>query len=420
MPLDAMPRKLLWNNQIVTYKTLAGSASTAWGWRNITGEHAMRLDETHEEIRRTTRRFADAVIRPEAAALDRDEHFPVDIYAQMAELGLFGITVPAEQGGAGLDALAYALVMEELSRGYASVADQCGLYELIATLLWVHGTPEQQRRWMGPLLRFERRPAYCITEAGAGTDVSGITTSAERTGEGWLLSGSKLWIHNAPVADVGFVLARTDKAAGKRGMSIFIVELDRDGVSRGPREHKMGQRASPVGALHFDAVALPPDALLGPEGRGFPMMMSVLDKGRIGIAALAVGIAQAGLEAALDYARTRRQFGRPIAEFQGLQWMLADMAKDITAARLLVHHAAAAFDSGEQATMACSMAKCFASDVAVAQTAQAVQIFGGSGYIRGFEVERLYRDAKITQIYEGTNQIQRSIIARELLGKGAA
>ncbi len=211
------------------------------------------------------------------------------------------------------------------------------------------------------------------------------------------------------------MLARTDKAAGHRGMSIFLVDRDRPGFVVDPKEHKMGQRAFQVGGLTFDRVELPEDALLGEAGRGFHIMMSVLDKGRIGIAALAVGIAQAGLEAALDYARTRRQFGQPIAEFQGIQWLLADMAKDITAARLLVHDAARRYDAGEGATTACSMAKCFASDVAVAQTANAVQIFGGSGYIRGFEVERLYRDAKITQIYEGTNQIQRTIIARQLL-----
>jgi alkylation response protein AidB-like acyl-CoA dehydrogenase len=378
----------------------------------------MLLSDTHQEIRQTTRRFAQEVIRPQAEALDRDETFPGAIYKAMGELGLFGITTPAELGGAGLDVLAYALVMEELSRGYASIADQCGLYELIGTLLSVHGTPEQQTRWLKRLLSAELRPAYCITEADAGTDVSGVKTTAERTSSGWRLNGSKLWIHNAPVADVGFVLARTDKAAGKRGMSIFIVEFDRPGASRGPKEHKMGQRASQVGALHFENVELPEDALLGAEGRGFQIMMGALDKGRVGIAALAVGIAQAGLEAALDYATTRKQFGQRIADFQGLQWMLADMAKDITAARLLVHHAACALETGQSATIHCSMAKCFAADMAVAQTANAVQIFGGSGYIRGVEVERLYRDAKITQIYEGTNQIQRSIIARELIAHG--
>lgn len=378
----------------------------------------MPISETHEQIRHTARRFADQAVRPQAEALDRDETFPAEIYRQMGELGLFGLTVPAELGGAGLDALAYALVMEELSRGYASVADQCGLYELIGTLLSVHGTPAQQTKWLAPLLSAKIRPAYCITEAEAGTDVSGIKSFAEKTPGGWRLCGSKLWIHNAPVADLGFVLARTDREAGKRGMSIFIVPLDLAGISRGAKEHKMGQRASQVGALHFDGVLLPPESLLGVEGRGFHIMMSVLDKGRIGIAALAVGIGQAGLEASLAYATQRKQFGQRIADFQGLQWLLADMAKEVTAARLLVHHAAEVFDSDRSATIFCSMAKCFAGDMAVAQTANAVQVFGGSGYIRGFEVERLYRDAKITQIYEGTNQIQRSIIARELLSKG--
>jgi len=379
----------------------------------------MPLSEVHEQIKDVTRRFANEVIRQAAEALDRDERFPAEIYQQMGELGLFGITVPDSLGGAGMDVLAYVVVMEELSRGYASIADQCGLVELAGTLLTVHGTAAQQQRYLKPILRAAKRAAYCITEAEAGTDVSGIKTTAERTPQGWRLNGSKLWIHNAPVADYGFVLARTDKAAGKRGMSIFVVDLALPGVSRGPKEHKMGQRASQVGALHFDNVELSADALLGAENRGFHIMMSVLDKGRVGIASLAVGIAQAGLEAALDYAQTRKQFGQPIIDNQGLQWMLADMVKDIQAARLLVRDAAAKLDANERATAACSMAKCFAGDIAVAHTANAVQIFGGSGYIRGFEVERLYRDAKITQIYEGTNQIQRSIIARELIAHGA-
>jgi alkylation response protein AidB-like acyl-CoA dehydrogenase len=380
----------------------------------------MPLSDVHKQIRDATRRFAGELIRPAAEALDREERFPAEIYRDMGGLGLFGITVPEAAGGAGMDVLAYALVMEELSRGYASIADQCGLVELACTLLTAHGTAEQQRRCLGALIKAEKRAAYCITEAAAGSDVSGIRTTAERTAAGWRLGGSKLWIHNAPVADYGFVLARTDKAAGRRGMSIFIVDLALPGVSRGPKEHKMGQRASQVGALYFDDVQLSADALLGEENRGFHIMMSVLDKGRVGIAALAVGIAQAGLEAALDYARTREQFERPIIENQGIQWLLADMAKDIHAARLLVHDAAARLDAGERATAACSMAKCFASDIAVQHTANAAQIFGGSGYIRGFEVERLYRDAKITQIYEGTNQIQRTIIARELIAHGAA
>jgi alkylation response protein AidB-like acyl-CoA dehydrogenase len=371
--------------------------------------------EIYTQIGDTARRFAETRVRPAAQDLDETERFPAEIYAEMAKLGLFGITVPEEFGGAGLDALSYALVMEELARGYASVADQCGLVELIGTLLSVHGSPVQRDAYLADVLGARKRVSYCITEAEAGTDVSGIRTTAQRDGDGFQLSGSKIWIHNAPVADIGFVLARTDPDAGHRGMSIFIVDLHAKGVSRGKKEHKMGQRASPVGALHFDNVALPKESLLGPLNRGFHIMMSVLDKGRIGIGGLAVGIAQAGLDAALDYAKTRRQFGKAIADNQGLQWILADMQKDITAARALVHRAAMVMDAGLPATMDCSIAKCFAGDVAVQHTANAVQVFGGSGYIRGFEVERLYRDAKITQIYEGTNQIQRTIIARELL-----
>ena len=379
----------------------------------------MYLSQTHLQVREMARAFANDVIRPITEELDRDERFPEEIYTQMAEIGLFGIGVPEEMGGPGFDTLAYAVVMEELSRGYSSVADQCGLVELISTLLVRHGTEAQRQKYLHDVVGMKTKVAYCITEPEAGTDVSGIRSEAVRDGDGWILNGGKIWIHNAPVADIGFVLARTDKEAGHRGMSIFIVDLGASGVERGPKEHKMGQRASQVGALTFVDVRLPADALLGEEGRGFHMMMSVLDKGRVGIAALAVGIAQAGLEAALAYAQERKQFKKPIAEFQGVQWLLADMAKDIEAARLLVHSAAVKIDSGAEATKACSIAKCFAGDMAVARTADAVQVFGGSGYIRGFEVERLYRDAKITQIYEGTNQIQRMIIARELIKHGA-
>lgn len=379
----------------------------------------MFLSQTHLQVRDTARQFADDVIRPCAEALDRDERFPAEIYAQMGGLGLFGICVPEEMGGPGLDTLSYAVVMEELSRGYASVADQCGLIELITTLLVRHGTDAQRVACLPDVMTAKTKVAYCITEPEAGTDVSGIRTTATKSGNDWVLNGNKIWIHNAPVADVGFVLAGTDTAAGNRGMSIFIVDLHSDGVERGPKEHKMGQRASQVGALTFSNVKLPAQALLGAENRGFHMMMSVLDKGRIGIAALSVGLAQAGLEAALDYAQDRKQFNQPIADFQGVQWLLADMAKDIEAARLLTFAAATKIDTDAPATKAASMAKCFASDVAVARTADAVQVFGGAGYIRGFEVERLYRDAKITQIYEGTNQVQRMIIARELIKHGS-
>jgi alkylation response protein AidB-like acyl-CoA dehydrogenase len=370
--------------------------------------------DTYVQIREMVIDFAREQIRPQAEQLDRDEEFPQAIFKQMGELGLFGITTDEQYGGAGIDCYAYAIVMEELSRGYSAIADQCGLVELICTLLDTYGTDEQKQRYLPSITSFEQKVAYCLTEAEAGSDLAGLKTTAVKDAGGWKLSGSKLWINNASLADVGLVLARTDPDLGHRGMSVFIVDLNAAGVSRGPKEHKMGQRASQVGPLFFDNVALPEDALLGEHNRGFYMIMSVLEKGRVGIGALATGIAQAGLDAALDYASTRKQFGSPIGDFQGVQWMLAQMAMEIAAARGLVHQAAMLLDNGQPATSACSMAKCFASDMAVRQTAEAVQIFGGSGYIRGYEVERLYRDAKITQIYEGTNQIQRTIIARQL------
>jgi alkylation response protein AidB-like acyl-CoA dehydrogenase len=373
------------------------------------------LSPLHVALRDAARRFADAEVAPHASDWDEAEAVPRALYRALAQAGLFGITVPEALGGAGADALSYALVMEELARGYASVADQVGLVELLGTLLSAHGTPGQQARYLAPLLRAELRCAYALTEEAAGSDLAGLRSAARRDGAGWVLDGAKLWIHNAPVADFAAVLARTDPAAGHRGMSIFLVDLDAPGVTRDRKERKMGQRGSPVGGLRFEGVRLPADALLGPEGRGFHMMMSVLDKGRVGIGALAVGLLQRALEDSVAHAKSRVQFGRPIAEFQAVQWMIADLAKDAQASRLMVHHAARLLDAGGNATLAASMAKCFASDAAVARIADAVQVHGGSGYIRGVTVERLYRDAKITQIYEGTNQIQRMIMAREIL-----
>lgn len=379
----------------------------------------LHSQDTYTQIYDMVRDFTKDVIRPVAEELDENESFPEEIYMQMAELGLFGITSPEEFGGAGLDCYAYSIIMEELSKGYSSIADQCGLVELITTLLSQYGTAQQKKAYLESIIKFDTKVAYCITEAEAGSDVAGIKTTAKETKDGWVLNGSKLWIHNAPLADVGAVLVRTNPELGHRGMSIFLVDLNKEGVTRGTKEHKMGQRASQVGALFFDNVKLEPNAILGEQNKGFYMMMSLLEKGRVGIAALAVGIAQAGLETALDYAQTRKQFSAPIIENQGLQWMLAQMAIEIEAARALVHKAALMIDNKVRATSASSMAKCFASDVAVRQTAEAAQIFGGSGYIRGYETERLYRDAKITQIYEGTNQIQRTIIARQLIKHGA-
>jgi hypothetical protein len=380
------------------------------------GGNAVPDAGTLEALRDTARRFAETEVAPRAAELDETEAFPRDIYVALGRLGLLGITVPEAMGGAEAGVTAYALVMEELSRGYASVADQVGLVELLATLLSEHGTPAQRDAFLAPLLCYEKSCAYALTEAEAGSDLAALKTTALRDGDGWRLSGEKMWIHMAPRADFAAVLARTDPAAGHRGMSIFLVDLHAKGVERLRAEHKMGQRASPVGGLRFEDVRLPAEALLGPEGRGFHMMMSVLDKGRIGIAALALGIMQRALEESIAYAKQRVQFGRPVAEQQAIRFMIADMAKDAHAARLMVRDAAERMDAGRRATLEASMAKCFAADAAVARTADAVQIHGGTGYIRGVTVERLYRDAKITQIYEGTNQIQRVIMARELLG----
>src|SRR3954453_20406422 len=286
-------------------------------------------EDRHRAIAEMVRDFAATEIKPRAAALDESESYPEELYRDMARLGLFGITTPEALGGLGADVVSYAIVMEELARGYASVADQCGLIELVSTLLSEHGTPAQQARYLGPLLAFERRCAYCITEPEAGSDVSGVRTTAVRDGAGFRLTGEKIWIHNAPVADFAVVLARTDPSAGKRGMAIVCGDADAPGYVRGRKEDKMGQRASQVGALHFEEIELPAAARLGPEGRGFHMMMSVLEKGRVGIAALAVGILQAALDAATAQAKSRRQFGQAIAEFQAVQWMLADMAKDV-------------------------------------------------------------------------------------------
>ena len=371
--------------------------------------------EEHLLIKNLASKFSDENIRPYVEEWDKNEIFPSELYLQMGEIGLFGIMVPEELGGCGFDCKAYAIVMEELSKGYSSVADQCGLVELLSNILVHHGTDNQRKIWLEDLIKSKKKGAYCITEAEAGSDVSNIKTSAEKTNDGWVLSGNKLWIHNAPVSDVAFVLARTDPEAGKRGMSIFIVDCGLEGVIKGPDEHKMGQRSSKVGELSFNNVVLDDESLIGQEGRGFHIMMSVLDKGRVGIAALAIGIAQAGLEASVNQVKIRRQFGKKISEFQAIQFLLADMVKDIEAGRLLTHSAAEKIDNNADASATCSMAKCFSSDIAVEHTSNAIQIFGGTGYIKGFEVERLYRDAKVTQIYEGTNQIQRIIIARKLL-----
>ena len=371
----------------------------------------------NELLAETVERFARDKVKPRAEELDETEEFPADIYSEMGKLGLFGITVPEADGGVGGTVLDYATVMEELACGYASVADQCGLIELITSLLVSFGTTEQKDHYMAGLQDATIRPAYALTEAESGSDLASIKTRAVADGDSWVLNGEKVYIHNAPVADMAVVLAVTDpEARSSRRLSMFLVDIDAtDGAERAYKEHKMGQRASQVGGFVFTDARLGPDAILGELGVGFPAMMNVLDKGRVGIAALSLGIHRAALDAAVSYAKERKQFGQPIGNHQGVAFQLADMATDYQASRQLIHHAANALDTGDPAANLCSMAKLFASEAAVRHTSTAVQVHGGSGYIRGVEVERLYRDARITMIYEGTSEIQRMIISRALL-----
>ncbi|MGI5950702.1 MAG: acyl-CoA dehydrogenase family protein [Brooklawnia sp.] len=384
-------------------------------------DHQPTAAERAEDVAALTemvREFAATRIAPIVEELDETERFPAEIYQEMGELGLLGITVPEAMGGAGGLASDYAIVMEELSYGYASVADQCGLVELVSSLLVAHGSQAQQQRYLPGLLAGTERCAYALTEAGAGSDLGGVKTRAVRDGDDWVLNGEKIFIHNAPVADYAMVLAVTNPELRKRGgMSMFLVDTDLPGVERAYREHKMGQRASQVGGFVFDNVRLPADALLGEEGTGFGAVLSVLEKGRLGIGALANGITRAALDTAREHAITRRQFGQPIGGFQSIAFTLADMATDYHAARLLLNEAAAKLDAGADANVACSMAKLFASEAAIRTTGKAVQILGGSGFIRGVPAERLYRDARITTIYEGTSEVQRMIISRSLVGR---
>lgn len=362
--------------------------------------------------------FVDERIRPVAAELDETERFPEEIYREMGQIGLFGITVPEEFGGAGGTAQDYLFVMESLSYGYASIADQCGLVEILGTLLSSYGTPEQHERYLRPMLTAEKRCAYALTEPGSGSDLGSITTRAVRTPTGWRLRGEKIYIHNAPVADFAVVLAVTDPERGKRGgISVFVVDIDgTPGVSRAYHEHKMGQRASQVGGLVFDDAELDASAMLGEEGKAFGYMMKVLAKGRLGISGLALGISRAALDAATRQSLERHQFGRAIADNQAVSFALANIAPGLQAGTSLSVTAAQAIDTGDpDAEVLCSMAKLNASENCVRHTDAALQVFGGNGFIRGYEVERLYRDARITKIYEGTSEMQRLIISRSLL-----
>jgi alkylation response protein AidB-like acyl-CoA dehydrogenase len=377
------------------------------------------LDSTNDEraaLVAMVRDFVRNEIAPIVEELDATERFPEEIYEQMGKLGLLGITIPESDGGVGGSVADYVAVMEELAYGYASIADQCGLVELVTSLISAYGSPEQKARYLPGLIAGTLRPSYALTEAQAGSDLGGLKTHAHRDGDGWVLNGEKIYIHNAPVADVAMVLAVTDPTKRKRGgMSMFLVPTDTPGVEKAYREKKMGQKASPVGGFIFSDVRLPADALLGAEGAGFSAVLHVLEKGRLGIGALANGITRAALDTAREHAQSRQQFGQAIASFQAVAFQLADMATDHRAARLLLDDGAARIDRGETAGAASSMAKLFASESAVRNTGRAVQILGGGGYIRGVPAERLYRDARITTIYEGTSEVQRLIISRDVL-----
>ena len=373
------------------------------------------IDDDRGDLIKMVRDFSVNEIVPIAEDLDASERFPEEIYSQMGELGLFGITVPQEFGGTGGSTRDYVAVMEELSYGYASVADQCGLVELVTSLLATFGTPEQRGRYIPGLVSGTMRCAYALTEPNAGSDLGGVKTRAVRDGDDWVLSGEKIYIHNAPVADVAMVLAVTDPAKRKRGgMSMFLVDTDLPGVTRAYREKKMGQKASPVGGFVFDDVRLPATAVLGEEGTGFGAVLNVLEKGRLGIGALANGISRAARDTAVEHAGSRRQFDQPLNSFQAVAFSLADMAVDHRASTLLLQSGADLIDRGQPAGPASSMAKLFASEAAIRNTGRAVQALGGGGYIRGVLAERLYRDARITTIYEGTSEVQRLIISRAL------
>lgn len=364
----------------------------------------------------TVKQFAETRIRPQAERWDALSEYPAEIYDDLAQMGLLGITIPEEYGGGGGSFADFAETMELLSWGYASVADHVGLVELVGHIIARYGSPDQVDSFLRPMLAGTLQCAYALTEPGSGSDLASIRTRATRKDDRWIIDGEKIFIHNAPVADFALVLAVTDPDLRTRGMSAFLVPLDLPGVSVTGKFEKLGQRGSPLAGIHLDSVVVSDTALLGEEGRGFHYVMWGLDIGRLGIASLALGISRAALVASTEHAKSREQFGKPIGTNQGIAFPLADMATEYRAARALISEAAARLDAGERASVACSMAKLYASEACVRHASSAVQIHGGSGYIRGVEVERLYRDCRITMIYEGTSEIQRMVIARQLLG----
>ena len=375
------------------------------------------LTDEQELIREAVREFADAEVAPIAAELDRDHRFPTELLPKLAELNLMGMPYPEKVGGAGADYVSYVIMIEELSRACATTSVVVSAHSSLATWpIYKFGTPEQHDKYLSDMASGRRLGAFALTEPAAGTDAAAGTCTAVLKGDEYVLNGSKIFISNAPYAEIYVVFAKTDPAApGTRGMSAFIVEKDTPGFSVGEAEHKLGIRGSSTPPLYFSDCRIPKDALLGEEGTGFKIAMQTLDGGRIGIAAQALGIAQAALDASVAYAKERVQFGKPIATLQAIQWMIADMATEIDAARLLVYRAASCVDNGRPYSTEGAMAKLFASETATRVAGKAIQIHGGYGYTESYPVERNYRDAKITEIYEGTSEVQRMVIARSCL-----
>jgi butyryl-CoA dehydrogenase len=374
------------------------------------------LDQEQQMLQKMVREFAEKQVAPGVAERDEKEGFSRDLFNDMADMGLTGICFPEQYGGAGSDVLSYIMTVEEISR----IDDCLGItlsasVSLCAWPIYAYGTEEQKKKYLVPLAEGSKLGAFGLTEPNAGTDAAAQQTVAVLEGDNYILNGSKIFITNGGEAETYVVFAMTDKSKGTKGISAFILEKGMPGFSFGKKEHKMGIRSSQTMELIFQDVKVPKENMLGKEGDGFKIAMSTLDGGRIGVAAQALGVAQGALEAAVKYAKERVQFGKPIASQQSISFMLADMAVKVDAARLLVYRAAYLKDKGLPYSKEAAMAKLYASDAAMAVTTDAVQIFGGYGYSREYPVERLMRNAKITQIYEGTNQVQRMVIAGAVL-----
>jgi alkylation response protein AidB-like acyl-CoA dehydrogenase len=375
-----------------------------------------QAEESLASVREMVRDFARRHLAPHARAWDETSHFPMDVFRQLGALGVLGVLIPEEYGGAGLDYRHYVTIIAELAAVEPGVALSVAAHNSLCTNhIYLFGSEQQKRQWLPRLASGEVLGAWGLTEPGAGSDAGGTKTTARRDGDGWVINGAKNFITHATVGGVAVITARTAPGHDHRGISAFLVPLDTPGVVRGKKEDKVGMRVSDTSSLILEEVRLPADALVGGEGEGFIQAMEVLDGGRISIAALGLGIARGALAAALNYARQRQQFGRPIASFQGIQFKLADMSVLVSAAELLTLRAAEAKDRGEKTTRFSSEAKLFAAEAAVRVAEEAVQIHGGYGYTKDYPVEKLWRDAKLCTIGEGTSEIQRLVIARQLL-----